>query len=106
MIDFDYFVSETARSQLDSLSSSDIEACFEDMDSPDGLIIVTDNFSAVYVMTPADFSKEAKWTASDPFMTIEYFENGIPSWLNPLPVPIYFAVWNGSPWDYARIATK
>ena len=59
-----------------------------------------------YIVSLADFLPDSPLqdVVEDQLMTIEYFENGIPGWLKPLPgLRIYLAEWNGQ-WQFTKVS--
>ena len=106
MTDKDLFVSEMAITCLKKLTPEDISDYIESYDAPKNHIIITDHFSADYLMNKFDFKDTSRLLKYDePFMAVEYFENGIPEWLDPVPgTRIYLAEWNGTGWDLTKVS--
>ena len=101
----DYFCTEKALAEMDKLSPSDLDGYAEDYDSPSGCIIVTDGFDSIYLSTKEDYLPSSRLILYDEnYMSIEYFENGIPTWLDPVPgLRIYEADWNGGRWEFTKV---
>lgn len=86
----DYYCTEKARSLMETLSPEEISERIAEYNAPDGHVIVTDRFSAVYVMSVDDFQPDSRVVLYDPVFELEYFEHGIPDWLNPKSVLTYY----------------
>lgn len=101
----DYYCTEHAQNFMSDLSPEDISECIEYYESPTGCILITDNYDNTYLTTPSDFQADSRLIQyNESFMSVEYFENGIPTWLNPLPgLRIYLAEWAGSSWKFTKV---
>lgn len=102
----DYFCSEKALPCMKTLTPEDIADILNDDDVPSGHIFITDGFSGSYLVSQSDMLPTSRLIVNDtPYMVIEYFENGIPTWLDPVPgTRIYEAVWAGSEWEFTKVA--
>lgn len=102
----DIFCTEKSMEALKQLSPDDIDYYLDTYDSPSGHIFVTDEMDTAYLMAKTDFQDTSRLIESDEqYMSIEYFENGIPEWLEPIPgTRYYLAEWTGSEWHFEKVA--
>lgn len=100
----DYFCSESALALMKKITPADIDECIDTEAAPSGHVLITDNFTATYLMNRTDFKPTSRLLKYDDVLAIEYFENGIPEWLDPIPgVRIYLAEWTGSEWNFTNV---
>lgn len=101
----DYFCSEKAIPCMQRLTPEDLADIFSDDDVPSGHIFITDGFCD-YLVTKSDMLPNSRLITLDtPYMVIEYFENGIPSWLDPVPgTRIYEAEWTMDRWEFTKVS--
>ena len=106
MKDRDLYCSEMSKHLLEKMTPEDIADYIDTEDAPKNHIIITDNFSADYFLNKYDFKDSSRLLQyNESFMAIEYFENGIPEWLDPVPgMRIYLAEWNGSNWEFTKVS--
>ena len=98
----DYFCTERSMEKMRTLSPDDIEEYIFTESSPEGFAIIH-TCSTIYLAAVEDFQADSRIVQYDPYMPIEYFENGIPEWLNPLPgLRTYYADWTGSTWEFTK----
>lgn len=102
----DFFCSEKALPCMKALSQEDISEIIATEETPSGHIFITDGFSGSYLVTQSDMLPTSRLIVNDDeYTVIEYFENGIPSWLEPVPgTRIYEAEWTGSEWKFTKVA--
>lgn len=100
-----YYCTAKAVPAMNTLSPEEINEYMEDFGSPEGTIIVTDGYDSTYLTKPEDYKPSSRLIQYDEeYMSIEYFENGIPSWLDPIPgTTIYAADWTGDHWEYTKM---
>jgi len=107
MKDLDVFCSQMALECLKLMTVYDIADCLKAYDAPENHIIVTDYFSAVYLMNKFDFRDYSRLLKNNKnFTTVEHFENGIPEWLDPVPgTRIYLAEWtDDNHWELTKVS--
>ena len=102
----DYFCSENALPCMRNLTPDDLDEMIFSEYVPDGHIFITDNFSGSYLLTKSDMLPTSRMIVyNNPHIIIEYFENGIPTWLDPVPgLRIYEADWTGDRWEFTKVS--
>lgn len=101
----DYYCTAAAVSIMNKLTPDDINDLLDEYGYPDGGILITDGYESTYIANESDFKPESRLIKyGDHYTSIEYFENGIPKWLDPLPgITVYAAEWEGSEWKYTKM---
>lgn len=102
----DYFCSEKALPCMKTLTPEDITKFTYTEEIPSGHIFITDGFAESYLVAQSDMLPTSRLIVNEyEYYVIEYFENGIPSWLDPVPgTRIYEAEWKGSEWEFTKVA--
>lgn len=100
----DYYCSQAALDCMRTLTPADIDDYIDIDDAPGGHVIITDGYTADYLMNRTDFKESSRMVKYDAMLTIEHFENGIPEWLEMIPgTRIYLAEWTGSEWEFTKV---
>lgn len=98
----DYFCTEASKEKMCDLSPEDIAELIATWDAPEGYAIIH-NYSTAYLAAMQDFQSDSRIVKYDTCLAIEYFENGIPEWLYPLPgLRTYYADWTGTHWEFTK----
>lgn len=102
----DYYCTRAALPTLEAMTPEDINDYLEEYSAPTGCIIVTDSFDNTYLTSADDFQAESRLIKyDDNYISIEYFENGIPDWLFPKKgIAIYAADWTGERWEFSKVS--
>ena len=101
----DLFCTDTVKDLLQTMTPDDVDEYIEEEEALDGCVIVTDGFSATYLLSQDDFKRSSRLIEFDEqYMVVEYFENGIPEWLEPLPRTVYMCEWNGDDWTFTKVS--
>lgn len=102
----DIFCTTASMAKLKLLSPDEVRDYLDTYDSPNGYIFVTNELDTVYLLAVTDLKADSR-LIGEQYMSIEHFENGIPSWLGTLPMlTIYLAEWNGQEWDFTKVSGK
>lgn len=101
----DYYCTAAAIPIMDKLTPDAISELLDEYGYPEGGILITDGWKSAYVANTTDFKPTSRLIQYEDYYTsIEYFENGIPEWLEPVPgITIYAADWEGDHWDYSKM---
>lgn len=103
MNNIDYFCSENALECMKTLTPDDFQEFIDTEETPDGHVVVTDDWTATYLLNRTDIKPDSTRFDEEPVAVIEYFENGIPEWLDPIPgTRFYLAEWTGSEWKFTK----
>lgn len=92
---------------FDKLSPSDLSELLEDGDEVGNLVLIEPELGdEMYIMTTKDFQTNSRvHEAENRMLTIEYLENGLPSWLFPEKgINYYLAEYDGSKWKFTEYA--
>lgn len=111
----DYICTEATRSLFNGVSPSEIEdnvqLLYEEVDSslfPIGYKVIRSEANDTrYIIVLSDLIESSPLleVEEDQLMTIEHFENGLPSWLGVKPgTRYYLAEWTGSEWHFEKVA--
>lgn len=93
--ELDTFVSGNAMPSLSNIVPDEISECLDTYDAPDGLFLITDGWTMVYVLTSADFGE----VPFDHYLSVETIHD-----VELLPgIPIYLAEYDGE-WHYIKVA--
>jgi hypothetical protein len=100
-----YYCTAAAVPIMNALTPEDIEDLLNDYGYPDGGILITDGYESTCIASQTDFKPTSRLIEFEDFYTsIEYFENGIPEWLEPKPgIVIFSALWTGKQWEYTKM---
>lgn len=99
-----YYCTAAAMPAMNKLSPEDINDLIDEESFPEGCFLVTDGWKNICLTSQRDFQPNSRVLKYGDFFTvIEYFENGIPEWLAPIPnLTLYAAEWNGGEWKYTQ----
>lgn len=99
-----YYCTTQAITIMDKLTPEDIAEFLDEYSYPDGGVLITDSYETTCIAAEKDFKPTSRLIKyEDKYMSIEYFENGIPEWLDPIPgITINIADWETDHWEYTR----
>lgn len=102
----EYFCSKNALEFMRTVTPADLADYLDSYDAPSGHVIITNEADTTYILKKDDLNPNSRIIKyEDYYMSVEYFENGIPSWLLPIPgIRIYLAEWTGSSWEFTKVS--
>lgn len=99
----DYFCTKAALDYVSRITPESLEYGIRAGDPPFGYILIT-NKETTYIAKRSDFKTPGTIDNYDDYIAVEYFDNGIPEWLDPLPgISVYLAEYSDG-WKFTKVS--